>query len=492
MKKFKVFKLAASLFCLFPFALSAQDLSWEQPMKTRLLQMVDSLTTNLKPWLVPNKVFRVEQFGAKGDSVTLNTIAIQKAVDKCSAKGGGVVLFSKGNYVSGTIVLKSGVMLEIAQGARLLGSVNLNDYPEMIEQFKSVMSENHKFRQSLIYAEKASKIGIRGKGEIYFRGEKVNFPGKQTTGAIIGRPFGIRMIECSKVVMQDIYLHNSAAWMQSYIYCNDLIFDGITVLNQANFNNDGLDPDGCSNMIIRNCTINSEDDAMCLKGASNKPTQNVLIENSTFYSTCNAFKYGTDNQGDFKNVVARNLVLGGVPNSGFSLAGHQASSGITLSTVDGGNLEGIYMKDITINQTRCPIFLRIGSRLRTMPNAPTPKVGKLEKVIIENVTGKDNFIQGSLITGVAASKIENIVLRNIHLSMEGGGTTQLINASVPESEKGYPDSHQFLPKGLPSYGFYIRHAKNIYFDNVKTTAVKNDLRPEFFMGVDVENVLIAK
>jgi polygalacturonase len=289
-KKSLIFNLILSLFA--QFAMLSQSTNWDKSLRKSLDKMSDSLTTNLKPWIVPSKFYKVEDFGAVNDGKTINTTAIQHAIDSCFKTGGGLVLFSKGDYVTGTIELKSGVMLEIAKGARILGSLNLADYPEKIEVFKSVMSENHKYRISLIYAENANNVGIRGKGEIYFRGEKVNFPGPQTTGEIIGRPFGIRMIQCSNVVLQDIFLHNSAAWMQSYLYCKDLIFDGIRVENHANYNNDGLDPDGCTNVMVRNCFINSEDDAMCLKGCSNKPSQNILIENSTFVSTCNALKIG--------------------------------------------------------------------------------------------------------------------------------------------------------------------------------------------------------
>ena len=142
------------------FVSYCQDFSWISPLKSRLELMADSLSQNLKPWKVPKRTVKVEKYGAKGDGVTLNTQAIQKAIDVCSSKGGGVVLFSKGDYVTGTFSIKSGVMIEVAKGSRILGSTDIKDYPDMIEEFKSVMSENHKFRQCLIYAEKAENIGI--------------------------------------------------------------------------------------------------------------------------------------------------------------------------------------------------------------------------------------------------------------------------------------------------------------------------------------------
>lgn len=487
----KIFTKLLLLF-LLPITLStfsfSQTITWEKAQRVRLEKMADSLSKNLKPWKIPSKIFKVEKYGAVGDSIQVNTKAIQTAIDICAQEGGGVVLFSKGQYVTGTIELKSGVMLEIAQNAKILGSTNLTDYPEKIESFKSVMSENHKYRQSLIYAEKCSNVGIRGKGEIYFRGEKTNFPGKETIGEIVGRPFGIRMIECKNVVLQNIFLHNSAAWMQSYIYCQNLIFDGIKVVNQANHNNDGLDPDGCTNLIVRNCYINSEDDALCLKGASGKPTKNILLENSTFLSSCNALKTGTDTQGDFYNIVARNLKLGGIPDEQIAPKGHDASTGITLATVDGGNVHDILIENVTIDKARCPVFIRIGNRLRAMPNTPLKEVGYLKNIIIENVSGENNYKQGSLISGIKKHPVEDVVIRNYHVKMAGGGDSSLIKKEVPEKEGGYPDAQEFQKQGLPSYGFYVRYATNINIINAGIAPEKPDARPIIAVGKETGNI----
>ena len=482
--------IIVSLFTLITSTSFSQETNLKKPMIDRLNKMADSLSKNLKPWKVPNNVIKVEQYGAVADSLTINTKAIQNAIDACSEKGGGVVLFSKGGYVTGTIRLKSGVMLEVSENAKILGSTNIADYPEKIEDFKSVMSENHQYRQSLIFAEKCVNVGIRGKGEVYFRGERVNFPGEETLGKIVGRPFGIRMVECKNVVLQNIFLHNSAAWMQSYIYCQNLIFDGIKVINQANFNNDGLDPDGCTNVIVRNCFINAEDDAMCMKGASGKPTRNVLIENSTIYSSCNALKTGTDTQGDFFNIVARNLKLGGIPNEMFALKRHDASSGITLATVDGGNVHDILISNVTIDRAKCPIFIRIGNRLRAIPNTPAKEIGYLKDIVIENVSGENNYKEGSLILGIKDHPISDVVINNYKIKMEGGGDSSLINNEVPEMEGGYPDARFFIKQNLPSYGFYIRYGTKININNAEIIPAKKEARPIILVGKGTSEILL--
>lgn len=467
----------------------AQVDDWTNKLETKLTALADSLSTHLKPWKVPSRIFKVEDFGAIADSVTINTLAIQNTINVCSASGGGVVLFSKGNYVTGTIEIKSNVMLEIAKDAKLLGSTNMKDYPEKIESLVSIMSEKYEFRQSLIYAEKVKNIGIRGQGEIYFRGEKENFPGPETITKIVDRPLGIRVIECKNIVLENISLRNSAAWMQNYLHCENLIFDGIKVSNHANYNNDGLDPDGCKNLIVRNCFINAEDDAMCFKGASNSCSENVLIENSTFISTCNALKIGTDTQGSFKNIIARNLILGGIPDSLESLMGHEASTGITLATVDGGNVENIFITNIKINQARCPIFLRIGDRGRVIKGVEKPAPGNLNRIVIKNIKGSSNYTQGSFISGIKGHSIQDIVIQNMKISMIGGGTKEMANSIVVEDEAGYPDAHQFSRNGLPAYGFFIRYARNIQLENIKIYPKNKDERPIIKSGGNIQNVL---
>ncbi len=479
--------LTGATACFRPTTIT-NDLSWETPLKTQLETIARSLTENLTPWTVPNRLCKVEAYGAVAGTRFVNTAAIQKAIDDCSAKGGGVVLFSNGDYVTGTIELRSGVMIEVAKNARILGSTNIQNYPDKIEQFKSVMSEDHKYRQSLIYAENCDKVGIRGEGEIDFRGEKANFQGPE--GDVSIRPFGIRMIQCSHVVLQNISLKNAASWMQNYLYCKDLIFDGIKVVNQANFNNDGLDLDGCTNVIVRNCFINAEDDAMCLKGASRVPTQNILIEKSTLVSSCNALKIGTDTQGDFHNIIARDLVLGGIPDTMAAIKGHEAISGVTLATVDGGNVENILISGISINRARCPVFIRVGNRLSVMSGSEKPTVGYLRKIVIENVSGEGNFRQGSFISGIAGHYVEDVIIRNYSIGAEGGGDASLAGLPVAEQENGYPDASFFSSEGLPAFGFFIRHAQRINIFDAHITISKPDDRPEFASGGDVKGVIV--
>ena len=466
---------------------------WEKIMKNDLTRMADNLDRTLKPWSVPDRVFMVEDYGAVGDGVTLNTKAIQAAIDDCSLKGGGRVMFTKGEYVTGTIKLKSGVMLEITQGMKILGSTDLKDYPDCVAQRKTVMDTHMDITQSLIFAEGCEQVGITGPGTIDFRGTRENFPGAETVAKLPGRPFGMRFIDSKQIHIYNVNLTQSASWMQDYLNCEDLIVDGVNNFNQTNFNEDGLDIDGCYRVIVRNCFFNVYDDSMCFKGASLRTTSDILVENSTFHSLCNGFKWGTDSQADFRRIVVRNCTLGG-PVKGmptFQPRGEhtRSSTGITLTAVDGSDVEDVWFNNLTINNANCPFYFQIGTRSRLMPGMPRADIGRIERIVVENIKGTNNGIQGSLITGVKDRYVQDVIFRNIDLEMVGGAAPEAVTAEVGEHLKKYPDAFQFNPKtGLPAYGMWFRYARDIKLYNVNVTPLKADPRPKYGYGLQVGDI----
>jgi hypothetical protein len=456
---------------------------WADALRRDLDAMALDLTRTLRPWPVPDKVFAPESYGLSAGA--LATGAIQRAVDACAAAGGGVVRLAHGDYVSGTIDLRSGVMLEVAEGARLLASTNLADYPERRARRPTVQDSNMGMNQSLIFAEGCTRVGIRGKGLIDGRGTQDNFPGQETAGATPGRPFLIRMLDCSQVVIADIHLRDSPCWMQNYLDCEDLIVDGIHVENQANHNNDGIDIDGCRRVIVRNCFISAEDDALCFKGASQRPIDQVLVENCKLYSTCNALKFGTDSQGDFRNVLVRHVEVGGPSAAMRVLKRRKADGGISWESVDGGTVERVLVHDAHIVRAESPLFLRLGDRGRVRPEQARPQPGRLRRVVFDRITGSDNGRRGSFFTGVPGHAIEDVLLRDVGLTMAAATDPAVRQQDIPEAPAEYPDPHMFSTV-MPAYGLWTRHVRGLTLQRVRFTVSGPDPRPMLLAGPDAE------
>ncbi|TFW16819.1 glycoside hydrolase family 28 protein, partial [Duganella callida] len=395
------------------------------------------------------------------------------------------VRLTRGDHVSGTIVLRSGVMLEVAEGARLLASTDLQHYPEHKARRPTVMDSNMGMNQSLIFAEGCERIGICGQGLIDGRGTKDNFPGEETVGATPGRPFIIRVIDCRAVVIRDIHLKDSPCWMQNYLNCDDLLIDGIHVENQANHNNDGLDIDSCRRVIVRNSFINAQDDAMCFKGAGQRLAEHILIENCAFYSTCNALKFGTDSQGDFRNVLVRNVTLGGPAADMRAINRRKADGGVSWETVDGGRLERLLVHDVRIVRAESPLFLRLGDRGRVRPEQKRPGPGTLRHIVFDRIRGDDNGMRGSFFTGVSWKQIEQVLLRDIDLAMAPATEAAAGQNAIPEAPADYPDPHMFA-RVMPAYGLWARQITGLTLQRVRFRVGGKDARPEVLAGAGAQ------
>jgi hypothetical protein len=206
-------------------------------------------------------LYDIRDYGAEPDGETLCTQAIQEAVDHCAGSGGGVVYLPPGRWLSGTIVMKSGVTLQLDAGCTLLGSRDLAQYPPMVPAYRSYTDVYTD--KSLIYAEKAERIAITGRGVIDGQGDAFHGPYKV-------RPYMIRLIGCRDVVVEDVTLCNSPMWVQHYLACDDVRIDGVTVRSRVNLNNDGIDIDSCRRVLVTRCNIDSGDDAIVLKSTSDR------------------------------------------------------------------------------------------------------------------------------------------------------------------------------------------------------------------------------
>lgn len=446
--------------------------------------MADALQTKVTGWQAQELTITPEEMGYSGG---LATNLLQAAIDRASKLGGGTVLLAKGDYVTGTLVLHSNVCLKVAEGCRLLASTDLADFPEHICQRVTVQDTHMGMNQALIFAEGCENISLCGPGEIDGRGTQDNFPGGETQHGTPGRPFLIRLVDCKGVHVHDITLRDAACWMENYFNCDNVLLERITVRNQANYNNDGIDIDGCRDVIIRSCDVRSGDDALCFKAASECPTERVLVENCRLYSSCNALKVGTDTQSDFRQVLVRNCQIGGVDEDARGIKHPCSDSGISLEMVDGGTLEDFLITGIDIQRAWSPIFMRLEDRGRVRPDLPKPPVGTLRRVVIEHVTGCDNGPRGSYLLGVPDKPIEDVSLHDIHLGQHPSVKPVTTGADFDEMRGIYPDAHMIDDIGdAPAYGLWARHVKALHLSDYEVIPTAADPRPVFVLDEDVE------
>ncbi len=423
-------------------------------------------------------IYNVLHYGAKGDGKTLDTKAIQAAIERCHKEGGGKVYFEKGCFSSGTLYMKSNVTLFIEKGAILRASNDLEDFPIIPSEYYSYKGPKVT-NKMLIYGEDVENISICGKGTIDGNGDHW-LEGPYGSPSFSLRPRIIHFRNCQNVHVRDITLYNSASWVQSYKLCKNVYIDGITVDSRENKdiekprftdargrNTDGLDLVDCESVRISNCFINSGDDAICFKSLSpDKICRNIVVTNCIVSSNASAIKIGTETSGGFEDINIENCVIYDT-----------RCDGITVSTVDGAGIERINISNITMRNIKgSAIFIRLGNRNTVYEEDGIIKEGYLKDVLIENITGSRMSPDwGSSVSGIPGSQVENVIIRNIMLEFEGGGTLEDASRPIPENEKGYPNGWMF--KKLPAYGFYVRNVKNITLEDVWLKFAKDDLRP---------------
>ncbi len=459
------------------------------------------------------KEYLITKYGAIGDGKTLNTIAIQKAIDVANENGGGKVIVPKGIFLTGTLELKSNIQLYVDAKATLLGSTNPFDYRSLDMKGRPESPKKDDNSQlALLVAYKANNISISGKGTIDGQGTALalNVDSLHHAGVAIDpdysitnnrpnekmRPKLIRFSMCENILFSHTIFRNSASWGLSLELCSNLKMDSVTIFNRAYWNNDGMDITDCKNVRITTSTINSADDGICLK--SYYPgyfNDSILIENCTIMSGASALKLGTASIGGFKNITIKNIKVFDTYRSA-----------IALESVDGGFIENIHVSNIVAKNTGNAIFIRLGQRSGDKP-------GSIKNVYISDVTvqiplgrpdlnydirvyeaGNHNPLPSSIV-GIPGNYIEHVTLENIKIIYPGRATKGQayfpLNrlSELPEKIKDYPEFSMFGE--LPAWAFYVRHAKDIKMKNVSLLLNDYDFRPAFIFD-DVDEINLEK
>ena len=432
--------------------------------------------------------FNVLDYGAVPDGRTLCTSGIQAAIDAAHLYGNGRVVFPAGSFLSGSLVIKSGVELHLLQDAVLLGSTNPDHYIKL-NRWKA-----------LLLSDGESDIMITGPGAIDGQGRQLalhidslfyagkldstdyNFVEMRPMHYV--RPQLIEFVNCKNIKVTNVTLRNAACWVQTYDLCENIILDHVQVDSDAYWNNDGIDIQDCKKVRITNCYINAADDGICLKSQSRDHfCDSIYIAHCTVRSSASAVKFGTVSHGGFKNVTIEHIKV-------FDTF----RSALAIECVDGGTLENILIENVNAVNTGNAIFIRLGDRSKTRDP------GFLRNVTLRNIRVEVAFerpdyayeIRGpalpffhntfpSSITGIPGHPVENLTLENIEIIYPGRGNNGLANmpvsrlTEVPEREALYPEFSMFGE--LPSWGFYVRHVEGLTMKNVKISIAAPDYRP---------------
>lgn len=448
------------------------------------------------------RLFDVRAFGASGNGTTLDTRAINAAIDACHSAGGGVAYVPPGVYLCGTAVLKSNVTLYLEAGATLLGSKSVGDYtPQPGPPALGDANQKH-----LIFARDAENVGLAGPGRIDGQGSAFWVPSGRKTPLPedawrdvatydwkpTDRPSPmLEFVGCRHLRIEDVRIENASGWTLRPINCDHVVIRGITIKNPViGPNTDGIDATGCWNLFISDCHIDTGDDAICLKsenpyGSEPRLSRNITITNCVLTCCCNGLKFGTATRGGFENVTFSNCVIA---NENVNLNA-RVIAGIALEMVDGGWLEGVTISNIRMQRVRTPIFLRRGAR-RARPDG-TP--GTLRGVMIENVHASGAILTSS-ITGLPGFHVEDVTLAGIRIDTEEAGREEWVGREVPEVPRAYPEARMF--GRLPSYGFYCRHVSGLRMRDIVIGAASGETRPAIVCddvkGLDIDGLRVAQ
>jgi polygalacturonase len=429
--------------------------------------------------------FNVKDYGAVGDGINLDGKAINKAIDAASAVGGGTVYFPAGNYLSGSIHLKSNISLFIDQGATIIAAPvsAANGYDEEEASVNTIYQDSghSHWHNSLIWGENLHDVSILGQGRIWGKGLYKDYvKDKQSANKVIA------LYLCRNVNIRDISVLHGGWFAILTTGVDNLTIDNVIL----DTNRDGMDIDCCRNVHVSNCSVNSPyDDGICLKSTFGlgfaRATENVTITNcavsgfdegsfldATYKRTdslhwkdgpVGRIKFGTESNGGFKNITISNCTF-------------NYCRGLALETVDGALLEDVTITNITMRDiVNAPIFMRIGSRMRGPAGV---SIGELHRVIISNIVAYNvKSDQGVLITGIPNHPIKDITLKDIKLYFEGNGNAAQAKREVPEIEKGYPEPSSFGV--LPAYGVFVRHVEGLTLENIELSFLNDDQRPAF-------------
>jgi hypothetical protein len=431
------------------------------------------------------RVYNIRDFGAKGDGKTLDTAALQAAIDTCTHDGGGTVLVPSGTFVIGTTELKSNVTLHLAASATLLGSGDGKDYHAISAIPLSGDSTLVDGNWALLFAVEAKNITVQGSGTIDGQGHLFNNhtpDGKPPPAGISGpqRPYHLLFHRCRNIVVRDLELLRCAFHSIRVIQSERVRMEGLYIHNRVNTNNDGFHFISAKYVTVSNCVLLVQDDACALFGSC----QFVTVTNCVFSTRWSVFRFGG---GDVKNITVSNCII-------YETYGCPIKIGAGRMTLENLSFSNLILQDVT-----GPISVNFSGHNRNEDGgadaSPTAFVRNLSfsniraSVVAEPTMSYKDMApsihpfpgeQHSCITlnGLGDAWIENVTFDDVHVTYAGGGTAELAaKRNVPQTSREYFGVWGEEPVGPPAYGLFARNVKGLTLHNVRFTVANPDLRP---------------
>ena len=463
-------------------------------------------------------IYNVVKYGAVADGKTLSTKAVQKAVDECSANGGGIVRFDGGRYVLSTVFLKSNVKIEIPAETEILGAESYYDYAqeEKVDYPIYQDSSHTYYHPSLFVGIDCENICITGGGKIDMRsvwdedgvrGEAIKHRGAKC----------VALKNCKNVEVSNLEIYNVTDLAIYFAGCENVDIFGIKMRVYI----DGISPDNSKNVRIHDCDVETGDDGIVFKSSYTLNRldicKDIHVWNCKIKSRCNAIKCGTETNGGFENIEIDNIEIRDT-----------RITGIAIESVDGALVDGVTIKNVKMRNVNAPLFIHIGRRMRGPQGR---ELGRIKNITLKNIIaegpyepyeivpwnyssykkndtwqlpwafdGAEGFDKAesknteeidwqmtSNVCGLAERHLENITLKNVYFKLDGG--VKEYNRNVPEVAQDYPEVDVY-GRILPAKGIYFRYVDGLTLDNVRVETYREDKREGFVLD-KVNNAVIC-
>jgi polygalacturonase len=404
-------------------------------------------------------VFNVRDYHAAGDGQTLDTLALQAAIDACHRQGGGTIFFPAGRYVTGSLFLHSYITLQLDAGATLLASEDPADYPVVRDRWEGVEQPIY---APLITGRDLAHIAITGRGTIDGRG-KLWWQRFQSGELAHPRPRLIAFSNCAHVLIEGITAINSPSWTINPVRCENVTVSQVTIINPADSpNTDGINPDSCTNVQIANCYVSVGDDCITIKSGieledddKRAPCRNVTITNCTMAHGHGGVVIGSEMSGGVQNVVISNCVFVGT-DRGIRLKSRRGRGGV---------VEDVRVSNIVMTDVLCPLTMNLyyavgeWGNLAIADKRPQPVndgTPRFRRIHLNHITARGVKYAAAYLHGLAEMPVEDVTLSDFSVTMALDG------------EAGYPDMADDMAP-MQRAGFFISNVRGLRLHHVEVT-----------------------